>query len=268
MHDQEFFGSDAQQSMMRKAAAVWQLVHDDIRFQSHGRAVGLNAKESQDIETHMALARLQGVSAIDSFPVGNAEAYIKDLEASGFKTDRFEVWQSGPDALLISREIERDNTLLKDLKVVSVDSSTSREKLAALAELTQSCEVLLPMGQFMRGVARPSVCLFAQDESGTPVGSSAAVAAFHPESANGASAWWGMLATHFDRRGERIALQLGAKSMIAMNEQHGYETFNTGIRAGNTASQKLCSKLGLTQTDECVIIAVDPEGFAGDRLTK
>ncbi len=45
-------------------------------------------------------------------------------------------------------------------------------------------EVLLPMGDFMRGNQRPSVCLYARDKNGTPVGSTAAVATSVTSTAN------------------------------------------------------------------------------------
>ncbi len=54
---------------------------------------------------------------------------------------------------------------------------TPAKSLLALGDFTQSCDVLLPMGAFMRGLERPSVCLFAQYAAGQPVGSAAAVTA-------------------------------------------------------------------------------------------
>ncbi len=81
----EVFGSDPQQTIMRKAHALWQLLKDDKRFQSHGRVVGLNAVECNDIVIHTALARLQGVAAINEIPATTAPEYRQNLEATGFK---------------------------------------------------------------------------------------------------------------------------------------------------------------------------------------
>ena len=152
--------------------------------------------------------------------------------------------------------------------MVTVGAETPPTDLQALADHTQSCDVLLPMGRFMRGHERPSVCLFAQDATGKPLGSAATVAARHPNSQNADHAWWGMLATDVKRRGEGIALHLGAQAMIAMHEHHQFSAFFTGIRKGNTASERLCTQLGLRPTGDCVVVAMDPEVFGDAQLTK
>jgi len=268
MPSPEVFGSDSQQAMMRKAHALWQLVKDDKRFQSHGRVVGLNAVECDDIGIHTALVRLQGVAAINEIPASAAPEYRQKLEAMGFNTDQFETWAGGEEALTAARVVVQNTQLAHGLTVVAVEAETPPTALQALADLTQSCDVLLPMGRFMRGQARPSVCLFAQDAAGKPVGSAAAVAARHPSSQNADHAWWGMLATDKARRGEGIALQLGARAMIAMHEQHGFSAFFTGIRRRNTASERLCTQLGLRPNGDCVVAAMDPTVFSGAQLTK
>jgi hypothetical protein len=268
MPSPEVFGSDTQQAMMRKAHALWQLLKDDKRFQSHGRVVGLNAVECDDIGIHTALARLQGVAAINEIPAIAAPEYRQKLEAMGFKTDQFETWASGGEALKLSHAVMQNTALPSDILIVPVGAHTHANSLLALAKLTQSCDVLLPMGAFMRGLERPSVCLYAQDATGKPVGSAAAVAARHPSSQNTEQAWWGMLATDVERRGEGIALHLGALAMVAMHEQHGFNAFFTGIRKGNTASERLCAQLGWHPTGACVVVAMDPATFSGAQLTK
>ena len=268
MPSPEVFGSDTQQAMMRKAHALWQLLKDDKRFQSHGRVVGLNAVECGDISIHAALARLQGVAAINEISASAAPEYRRKLEAMGFKTDQFETWAGGDEALRAARAVVQNTRLAHELTIVTVGAETPPTALQALADLTQSCGVLLPMGSFMRGHARPSVCLFAQDATGKPVGSAAAVAARHPNSQNADHAWWGMLATDVERRGEGIALHLGAQAMIALHEQHGFSGFFTGIRKGNSASERLCTRLGLRSTGDCVVVAMDPTTFSGAHLTK
>lgn len=268
MHDDEFFGSPDKQKTIRKAADLWKIVKSDRRMVSHGRAVALNYEECPNIELHMALTRLLGVSAAEGVPTDTAEAYIDQLTASGFKHDRYESWQVDDAELTLARAVVADNALADDLEVVSVDAGTPAETMMALSELTDSCDVLLPQGKFMRGIDAKSVCLFARDRAGKIVGCAASVATFHPDSNNAETVWWGMLATHIDRRGERIALILGAMAMIAMFERHGFSSFVTGIRQGNVASEKLCAKLGLTQRAIASIIAIDATAFAGGQLTK
>jgi len=264
----EFFGNTDQQAVMRKAAALWQIVADDKRFQTHGRVVGINHSEGAGIETHAALARLQGAAPNSGMPASEAAQYAHDLEAAGFKTDRFEEWQGDETPVEAARAVLAQNRLADDLTPVFVDEHTPPEELSALAEFTQSCEVLLPMGKFMRGIGCRSVCIYARDGNGAPVGSTASVASAHPDSATGHTAWWGMLATDVARRGEKIALILGAMSIIAMHERHGFSSFSTGIRQGNSASERLCTKLGLSPMGKAVIVAIDPAVFAGSKMTK
>jgi hypothetical protein len=52
-----------------------------------------------------------------------------------------------------------------------------------------------------------------------------------------------MLATLEDRRGEIIALLLGAQAIVHMWERHGARGFMTGVRADNSSSQALCNRL-------------------------
>jgi len=77
-----------------------------------------------------------------------------------------------------------------------------------------------------------------------------------------------MLATRKDRRGERIALLLGAQAIIHMWERHGARGFMTGVRADNPSSQALCNKLGVTASNWIYASCMDKEVFAGQSVTK
>ena len=70
-----------------------------------------------------------------------------------------------------------------------------------------------------------------------------------------------MLATREDRRGQGIALLLGALCMLAMNERHGFDKFFTAVKKGNTPSERLCAKLGLKPNDTSAVFAIDPDFF-------
>lgn len=264
----EFFGRPEQQDLQRRADLVWALLKDDSSFACHGRAVALAESTEENVITQIALARLQGVCAVEGVSGDAAIARREALEKSGLKTDQFVNWRGGTEALKAAAEIVETRSLAKDLEIVSVDQHTPDAELAKLDVLTQSCGVLLPMGAFIRGDRRPSVCLFARDSSGNVVGTTAAVAQFHPNHPKGNLVWWGMLATDETRRGEGVALILGAHSMLAMRGRYGYEVFFTGIRKGNTPSERLCRKLGLAPTRNVDLIAIDPSAFSAGRLTK
>jgi hypothetical protein len=170
--------------------------------------------------------------------------------------------------IAIARAILRDRALPGDLSVNATGPDTPPEDLQAMDALTQSCDVLLPMGAFLRGQRRPSVFLFAKDTDGRVVGAAGAVAQFHPDHAKAGKVWWGMLATDTSRRGEGIALLLGAMALKAINEDFGYDSCFTGIREGNAASETLCRKLALAPSDNTDLIAIYPPAFAGGQLTK
>lgn len=264
----EFHGSRDQQSVQRKAAALWALVRDDLRFGSHGRAIAVAYSVSALLEAQIALTRLVGASACEFVPTEAAGEYVSKLEDAGLKTDTFQNWQTGPDALNAARNVIKSRPLADDLELVSVSPQSPPGDLAALNTLTQSCGVLLPNGAFMRGQERPAVCIFVRDRQGTPVCTSAAVTMFHPDHPLGKQSWWGMLATHPNRRGEGLALNLGAQSMLAQHERFGNESFFTGIREGNTASENLCTKLGLAPSGHTIVVAIEPSAFSGNQITK
>jgi hypothetical protein len=77
-----------------------------------------------------------------------------------------------------------------------------------------------------------------------------------------------MLATREDRRGQRIALLLGAQAIIHMWERHGARGFMTGVRADNASSQALCTKLGLGATDWTYAWCFDKDLLGGSAATK
>lgn len=264
----EYFGSPAQQGLQRRAAAMWTLLGEDPAYSCHGRAVGVSAQVPGRIEQQIALARLQGVSSCEGVASGDAPAHRAALEEAGLKLDEYVTWAGGAEAIEIARNVLASQPLPDGLSLGQVDADTPTEVLAQLDRVTASCEVLLPMGWFMRGQARPAVCVYAQTEDGEVVATSAAVAQFHPDSERGQEFWWGMLATDTRHRGQGLARSLGAASMVRMADAHGMTRFFTGIRLGNSPSERLCTKLGLSATDRIVVIAIAPEVFAQGSVTK
>lgn len=267
MADGEYFGTADQRRMQARAAMTWRLVGDDPRFGCHGRAVALSDPEGGTIDLQVALARLNGAAAIEGVPTGEATAWRAALEAAGMTTDAYVEWTGDAAAFAAAERIAAERRLPEDLTLRWVDADTPEETMSALDALTQSCGVLLPMGAFLRGVARPAACVAAFDGAGVAVGASAGVAQFHPRHPRGRCAWWGMLSTAPARRGEGIALLLGALSMLALRDRCGMAEVFTGIRVGNAASETLCRRLGLAPTETEVVVAMDPSAFAGDRVT-
>ena len=110
--------------------------------------------------------------------------------------------------------------------------------------------------------------IVAVDADGRPAATAASFVLHHPASRRATDVFWGMLATRNDRRGEKIALLLGAQAIIHMWERHGARGFMTGVRADNASSQALCHKLGVRATEWIYASCLDPTQFGGTSITK
>jgi RimJ/RimL family protein N-acetyltransferase len=133
--------------------------------------------------------------------------------------------------------------------------------------LQQGCDVMPVPGSVMRGAQVPGVFLAARDGQGEPV---AVAASFrlHPDGSKNADiAFWGMIATRPDRRGQRLARILGAMAIVHMWEKEGARGFMTGVRADNASSQALCNALGVTDSPWCYATCTDPQ-VMGAKITK
>ena len=264
----ELFGNNEQRAMMKRGAALRQITKNDPRFSYYGRNVALTEYSSDAVELVSHLSLIQGASSCLYVQVDRSEEFKSAIDNLGFMTDQFELWQGGDTALAASENIVKKRKLPSDLEVVDIGPDTPGEIMAGLNEVTESCGVLLPLGSVMRGLDAPSVCKLAMDSDGVPVASAAAVAFNHPNGAHCKDVWWGMLATREDRRGEGIAIIMGAMAMLFMHQHHGFSNFTTGIRQGNEASERLCQKLGFSSGKYQLIAALDPKQFTGGRMTK
>ena len=264
----EYFGTEAQKALQRRAELLWPLVKNDPRFSCHGRAVSISDGELNDITLQATVAKLIGASAAEGVWAKDKETRKAALTSEGMITDEYSNWLSTDQTFDLAQQIVDTRPLKADLTVVEVGAQTSSEDMKALDAFTQTCDVLLPMGSFIRGEARPAVCIFAREPDGRIVGVSGSVHQFHPDHAKGGMCWWGMLATADHRRGEGIALILGAMALLAMRDRFGIQKFFTGIREGNTPSEKLCSKLGFVPSGQHVVLAIDPEVMQSTQVTK
>ena len=267
MQGGEHFGTVDQRRLQARTEALWRLVRDDPRFACYGRGLGLADPGTADPAMQIAAARLVGVCAIEGVPEAEVPAWRRTLEAAGLKTDAYVEWIGGDAAFAAAGTVAEERRLPGDITLDRVGRDTPADTMAALDDLTQGCGMLLPAGSFLRGAERPAACAFACDAAGAAVGASATVANFHPGHARGRCAWWGMLATRESRRGEGIALLLGAQTLLAARDALGMRAVFTGVRRGNGSSERLCARLGLAPTDAGIVVAIDPSAFGGDRVT-
>jgi hypothetical protein len=158
----------------------------------------------------------------------------------------------------MARNVLTNTGVSKDLELIEIDSDTPVTFLNALSAMTDKCGIMLHNGAFMRGQVQPAVFMAARDRDGNPVGHAASVVNSNETSLDKVTAFWGMLATDESRRGERIALVLGAMTMIEMNRRRRVNEFETAIEAGNTSSEKLCTRLGFARSNKVVVFAFDP----------
>lgn len=266
--DDEFFGSPERIALSRRSANLWSLLRDNPRYAYYGRLVALSDPGRDAAEILSAMARLQGGAVSYFYPARTAASLFAQLEDSGLHTDRHEHFWGGETALAASRKARDDFALPADLSVSAISQGTPRQLVGEVAELCQSCDVMPVPGSVMRGQTRQGICLVATDQNGRPVATASSFMIHHPSSPRAKDAFWGMLATREDRRGERIALLLGAQAIIQMWERHGARGFMTGVRADNSSSQALCKKLGVNATDWIYASCMDKEVFGESSITK
>lgn len=264
----EYFGSPDRIALARRSASLWLLLRENPRYAYYGRLVALSDPGQDALHILSAMAKLQGAAVSYFYPANAAKSLLAQLEERGLATDQHEHFWGGETAFAASRQAQKDFAFPADLTISAIDPGTPRELVRDVAELCQLCDVMPVPGSIMRGQARNGICLVATDENRRPVATASSYMIHHQSSARARDAFWGMLAAREDRRGERIALLLGAQAIIHMWERHGARGFMTGVRADNLSSQALCNKLGVTASDWVYASCIDKDVFAGPSITK
>lgn len=263
----EYFGTPAQQDLARRARALFEVVKDDPRFTYYGRGVGIVRPQDGGVDLMSAVIALSGAchfAATADEEVPQIEAALQDR---GLSTTVFVRWTGGDEAIAKARDIVAQVALPSDVTVHPINAQSPAAHLIKLAEVADTAGVLTPAGSVLRGRTRPGLGLVALDSNGRAVSCAGASGFCHPDHPEYASqCWWGMLATHPDRRGERLVL--GAMALIEMRDRYGFDTFMTGVVGGNTASEALCKRLGLSPDGKSVVSVVDAALVPGGRITK
>ncbi|WP_428687243.1 GNAT family N-acetyltransferase [Roseibium sp.] len=263
-----FFGTPQSIAAMKRSAALRSLTRADPRFAYYGRLVALSRPVDNTADVLCDLARLQGASACYFFPKTGIGDLFQDLEDRGFSTDRHEHFLGGEAAYAAAKDALSAYSLPEDLSLCRLDENTPDSFVAATVELMEACEVMPVAGSFLRGQQGNGLCLVATGPDGTPV---AAVASFfmHPEGGPHArTVFWGMLSTRPDRRGQKIALLLGAQAIVHMWQDKGARAFMTGVRSNNASSTALCNRLGVVDTEWTYAVCIDQETLGRASVTK
>lgn len=265
----DYFGSDAQIALLRRGRAAYDLYGQDQTLFYYGRTVGLVAPGPQAMDRLAGLITLQGNSSLLNVAQADVAELTREALQRGLTTTRYMRWISAENALQAARALLRDHPLPPDLSVHYIDAKTPDETLAELASVALACGVLPPSGAVLRGICKPGLGIVALDRTGRGVACAGAASILHPDHPDGRrQCWWGMLATLPERRGERLALILGAMALLACHERYGYTEILTGVEPGNTLSEKLCARLGLYADGNSVMTIADPAQLPGGRMTK
>lgn len=265
----EFFGSDDQRAVTRRARGLAAVLGQDRRYSYYGRSVGLVGPEDGDIDHLAALATVQGSATYGTVPLNQVESIKTSLLARGLVPMIYDKWEGSRSAIVAARQVVAALSLPDDLTMLRLDASSTDGQLASLAEMALGCGVLPPCGEVLRGLLRPAVCLVAIDRASKVV-SCAASSAYaqedHPKL--GGQAWWGMLATDPVRRGQRLSVVLGAHALLEMETRFGFGDFMTGVEPGNAPSECICARMGLSKGNSAIITCADPRALASGRMTK
>ena len=264
-----FFGTEPQQALLKRGQDMFALTRDDPRLTYYGRTVGCADLAEASHQIVEALARLQGAAHYGCVADPEVRPLLGALGTKGYNTTHYVRWVSTDATFSAARQILSDHPLPSDIQALTLDPGSPVDDLRKLAEVALSCEVLPPAGAVLRGIARPAVSIVAIDRDGNPVSCAGSSAICHPDHPSlGGQAWWGMLATAESRRGERLALILGAMAILQMRDRFGFQSFFTGVQPGNGPSEAVCRKMGLAPDGTNVVTVVDPKAMPGGKLTK
>lgn len=264
----EVFGTAEQQTLLRRGRALYALLADTPEASYYGRAVGVLAADAKGRALLPHLVTLQGASNFFAVPDADVAGLQADMEAQAYATTHYATWTGGQTALAAAEQILADHALPDDVSLRVIDDTSPSDDLALLAEVSLTAGVLPISGAVLRGTLKPGLGIVAVDATGRPVSCAAAASFAHPHSALADMAWWGMLATHPDRRGQRLALILGAHAIREMHRRYGTARFFTGVQPGNAPSEAVSGKCGLTCNDSAILTVIDPSAVADGKLTK
>lgn len=261
---EELFGNAAHRALLRRGEDLWRVVRGHPRLAYYGTVVSLSDPGDDTAEIMASLARLQGLGMCFYFPKDDASALLEDLESRGLRTAQSWYHRGGQAAYEASKALLQSKPAPENLTICRLDATTPGALVEATVALCQSCGLSSMPGEIMRGTVIPGINLIATEGSGAPVATAASYAMHAPDTPRATEAFWGVLATREDYRGQGLASWLGALAIEHMWEQEGMRAFNTGIKAENLASQAACAKLGVVNTHWITAFCYDDARLAAD----
>lgn len=251
-----------------RAAAFWSLFKGSGDCRYYGLAVGLNGPTDDMAQRMAARARAQGVGICYHCPNEREAALFDERAAAGLQTDRHEQSRGGRAAYSRANDTVKGRSLASSPGAVRLDRDCREDLVGAVADPCAAEGVAPVPGSIMRGVSVPGIALAAIDSGDEPVASASSHQMLGPEFRRGTDVFWGTLTNPPDRRGEGIALMLGAMAIIHMWEVHGARGFITGVRQDNISSRRLRAKLGVTDTERMMAQCMGTEMLGAARHRK
>ncbi|MGO1120834.1 hypothetical protein ACTL6U_19190 [Rhodovibrionaceae bacterium A322] len=261
-------GSPEQIRVIEQATALRALLKDDPRFAFQGRANSLTEPTKGGPDLVISLSRLQGYSSCHFVPRDQAEFYSRAYQAAGLQSLQWEQYWGRETALTQSRAFLASYAPPAGLTLKTVTADTPDSTVKALCQMSLEAGVLPAPGSTMRGDSLDGLMIYAETEKGEIVATGGAFMAYHPRSNRADEAFWGMLATRDDWRGNRLACWVGAQVILDMAQRYGAKGFSSGVKADNPASQAMCSRIGVARSDYVYAGAVNPQVMGGTSVTR
>lgn len=263
-----YFGTDAQRRMQEVAFQLSFLLKDDPDFGTEGRMWGIDAPEFAETRKVAALAWLQGATVNHYVPKSREARFAEDYARLGLANDRWDQFMGGHDCLSRCADFLEGFALPDRYRLHRVGPETPASILDALEQTASACGVLPPMTPVLFGQLRKAAYFCLEAPDGGVAACAGACMRNHSDSRFGQAAWWGMLATRAEDRGQGLSLYLGAMAACSMHAQFGVEEFYTGVRSDNVVSRHVCQKLGVYDSDYACLAILDPAAFGEGGYTK
>ena len=264
---EDHFGSRDQKALLERGAQMHLITQYQPYLTYYGRTVGATSPRDVPLKTLMALARLQGNSSFFDLPDDEAPSLAAEAVAAGLVPVHYRNWAFDINAIDRARSLATGLPSAYRIEWLTPDTPQSLRR--ALADTALTCRVLPPSLAVLSGTLKPGVCAMALTKDGQVAACAAAASYFnsaHPKART--SFWWGMLATHPEHRGKGLSITLGAATMVRMRDRYSFTDGFTGIEPGNSASEAVCQKLGLSHNGRSILGISDPDLIAGGRMTK
>lgn len=266
---QEIFGSPDQQALLTRGRSLHDLTKENVNYTYYGRTVGIIGPDAAPVSDLVSMTRLQGASHFAKVETKRMQGLVSSLSPHDLNVVQYNRWVGESTALQAARKIVETKQVPQGLTTQWLTRETDTRLRASLAAAALACGVLPAHLAVLSGTLQPGLCRMAVTDQGAVVSCAAAAAYIHPDHPDGkVECWWGMLSCVPEWRGFGLSLRLGAEVMLEMERKYGFTRFFTGIEPGNTASEVVCTRLGLAPTDASTLSVADAAQLSGGRMTK